>query len=228
MPVPATVVISCAGMGRRLGLSKTKALVEICGRPLIAWQLDALRWVSDLRVVVGYQAQDVIDCVRAIRQDVIFAFNREYQTTGTAASFACGALGARGLVVSLDGDLLVRPRDLQAFVGQGRPALGVLPLTSEEPLAAVLDNDGDAVVAFERSAAPTPLHLEWSGLCQITAEQLEKSKGLDRASGHVYQLLEPHLPLPAVGIDAREIDTPGDYERAAAWLNMHSREWRAE
>src|ERR1044071_5171905 len=100
MSFPISVVISCAGVGQRLGLSKTKALAHVYGRPIIAWQLEALSWVKDLRIVVGYQASDVIDCVTQIRKDVVFAFNHEYSQTGTAASFIAGALGAKGLVVS--------------------------------------------------------------------------------------------------------------------------------
>ena len=34
-----SVVISCAGIGSRLGLGLTKALVQINGNSLISWQL---------------------------------------------------------------------------------------------------------------------------------------------------------------------------------------------
>ena len=56
MQTAQSVVISCAGIGSRLGLGTTKALLEIEGRSLIAWQLDFFRDVEDVRVVVGYQA----------------------------------------------------------------------------------------------------------------------------------------------------------------------------
>ena len=52
-----TVIISCAGMGNRLGLGTTKALVEIDGKPLIVRHLEMLRDQSDIRIVVGYQAE---------------------------------------------------------------------------------------------------------------------------------------------------------------------------
>ena len=60
MPVSRTVIISCAGMGNRLGLGTTKALVEVEGKPLIMHHLEKLKNEKDIRVVVGYQAEKVI------------------------------------------------------------------------------------------------------------------------------------------------------------------------
>ena len=57
MQVSRTVIISCAGMGNRLGLGTTKALVEVEGKPLIMHHLEKLKDERDIRVVVGYQAE---------------------------------------------------------------------------------------------------------------------------------------------------------------------------
>ena len=46
-----TVVISCAGMGNRLGLGTTKALVEVDGKPLIVRHLEMLGDEEDIRYV---------------------------------------------------------------------------------------------------------------------------------------------------------------------------------
>ena len=35
-----TIIISCAGMGTRLGIGMTKALIDIDGKPLIIRQLE--------------------------------------------------------------------------------------------------------------------------------------------------------------------------------------------
>ena len=37
-----TIVICCAGMGTRLGIGTTKALVNVCNKPLIIRQLEML------------------------------------------------------------------------------------------------------------------------------------------------------------------------------------------
>ena len=90
-----TIIISCAGMGTRLGIGTTKALVDVAGKPLIIHQLEQLKDYDDIRVVVGYQAEKVIDVVKNYRDDISFAFNYDYKTTGTAASFSKGMVGAR-------------------------------------------------------------------------------------------------------------------------------------
>lgn len=213
-------------MGRRLGLSKTKALVHICGRPLIAWQLDALRWVKDLRVVVGYQSQDVIDYVLSVRKDVLFVFNHQYKDTGTAASFTKGVCGvSSGLVVSLDGDLIVRPSHLKDFIYKQMPMLGVLEPSTDDPLYALMDGQSQMVTAFDREANTSKKMMEWSGLCQLNASQVSLSLQRGLGSGHVYQLIQPHLPMPAFRVDAREIDTSADFSRAEEWLSKHMHEW---
>ena len=47
-PAPS-VILSCAGIGSRLGLGKTKALIDIGGKTLIHWQLALFRVVEDVR-----------------------------------------------------------------------------------------------------------------------------------------------------------------------------------
>ena len=61
MPSAKSVVISCAGIGSRLGLGNTKALIPIRGASLIGWQMQLFREVEDVRIVVGFQANEVID-----------------------------------------------------------------------------------------------------------------------------------------------------------------------
>ena len=77
-----SVVICCAGMGTRLGIGTTKALVKIAGKSIIQRQLEMLDEYDDIRVAVGYQAEKVIKEVKHIRKDVMFAFNNDYRKTG--------------------------------------------------------------------------------------------------------------------------------------------------
>ena len=80
-----SVVISCAGIGSRLGLGLTKALLKINGRSLISLQLELFKDVEDLRIVVGFQANDIIEEVLKYRSDVTFIFNHRYFETKTGA-----------------------------------------------------------------------------------------------------------------------------------------------
>jgi choline kinase len=220
-----SVVISCAGMGKRLQISKTKALAQIAGQPIIAWQLSALKWVKDIRVVVGYQASELIEYVKTIRSDVMFVFNHDYENTGTAASYTLGAQGANRYVISLDGDLLVSPKSLKLFIQQKKPLLGVLQINTEEPSYITLDENKCVAQSFGKNSNNVEEILEWSGLCCLTQEQIEHSNQLGLNKGHVYELVMPHLPMPFLEIEAREVDTPADFEKAEQFLNINKHWW---
>ena len=107
MQTRLSVVISCAGIGSRLGLNSTKALINIFGKSLIGWQLELFKDVQDVRIVVGFQASLVIEEVLKYRKDVIFVYNHNYFETKTGASFYLGAQSANEFVMEYDGDLLV-------------------------------------------------------------------------------------------------------------------------
>ncbi len=103
-PKETSVVICCAGMGTRLGIGTTKALVDVCGKPLILRLLEGLEAFDDIRIVVGFQAKRLIDVVNSYRKDVMYAFNYDYETTGVADSLRKAMRGIRPYMVILDGD----------------------------------------------------------------------------------------------------------------------------
>lgn len=105
-----SLVISCAGIGSRLGLGLTKALVQLNGRALISWQLQLFKDVKDIRIVIGFQGREVIEEARKQRDDIIFCYNHRYFETKTGASFYLGARHANAYAIEWDGDLLVHPR----------------------------------------------------------------------------------------------------------------------
>ncbi len=45
-------LIVAAGSGERLGAGRPKALVELAGRPLVQWSIDALRDVAGMQRIV--------------------------------------------------------------------------------------------------------------------------------------------------------------------------------
>ena len=213
------MVVNCAGEGRRLGLGSTKALVSVLGEPLIGWHLRMLRDVEDVMVVVGHQAADVIDAVAAVRKDVAFAFNHNYKTTGTAASLALGCRGARGDVISLDGDLLVHPEDFAGFMDARGACLGVAPPTTTDAVFTTIA-DGQAT-GFDRTGPG----LEWTGLLRVPGDVIQDAHAERRTAGHVFEMLIPHLPIAARDVRAREIDTPDDYDRAVTWIAPIAHLW---
>lgn len=205
-----TVIISCAGMGNRLGLGTTKALVEIDGKPLIVRHLEMLKNETDVRVVVGYQSEKVIDVVRQYRKDILFVFNHNYRRTGTGASVALASHYANDYILSLDGDLLVHPEDMKKILACEHEFVSGGSIETDEPwMLQTYEEDGrEYVSGFSKNDG----RYEWNGITQM------KSQKMMNGSGHVFQLIEPYLPVPFMPLRTREIDTINDYERAVDWV----------
>ena len=216
MQVSRTVIISCAGMGNRLGLGTTKALVEVEGKPLIMHHLEKLKDESDIRVVVGYQAEKVINVVRKYRKDVVFVFNHNYRETGTGASVAIASQYANEYILSLDGDLIIHPDDMKKILECDHEFVsGGIPDTDEPWMLQTYKDDGkEFVSAFSKNIG----NYEWNGITQM------KSAKIKNGQGHVFQLIEPYLPIPFLELRTREIDTVNDYERAVEWVRNNFRE----
>lgn len=205
-----SIVISCAGMGTRLGLGCTKALVEIEGQTLIERHLSILKEYDDIRIVVGYQAQNVIDQVNHFRKDILFVFNHDYRNTGTGASFTLGTRFGRRYALALDGDLLVHPDDLIAAIEFNGSCVGGTTPGSDNPWLMPIETIRGIknVIGFNQEYGD----YEWTGLAKLAVDKLRPGKR------HVFHLIEPLLPMPMVFLRTKEIDTIDDYERAVKWV----------
>ena len=210
MSVSKTIVISCAGMGTRLGIGTTKCLVDIDGKPLIIRQLELLKDFDDIRIVVGYQMERVMEVVNSYRKDILFVLNQNYRNTGTGVSFSLAMRHARELIVSLDGDLLVHPDDLARVLKSDEECVcGGIPCTEDPMLMKTLVQDGKTYgVGFSREEG----EYEWTGLAQVRTARLTPG------DHHVCDMMVPLLPLPMELIRTKEIDTMADYEHAVAWV----------
>lgn len=209
MQLSKTIVISAAGTASRLGFGHTKTLLKIAGKPIIIHHLEQLDDFDDIRIVVGYDAKNVIDTVLSYRRDVTFVFNHRYLSTNTLHSLYLGSRFARKYVVSLDGDLLVRPTDLKAFLKLKNEAMGIIKAYSDDPVyVKTTKRKGKLIVTnFTRKSG----EYEWSGLLQI------KSDKIINTGTYVYHIVQNTLPFEARFVDCREIDTPDDYQRAVEW-----------
>lgn len=208
-----TVVISCAGMGNRLGLSTTKALVDVDGKPLIIRHLEMLDAEDDVRIVVGYQAERVIAEVKKYRTDVTFVFNHNFKKTETGDSVVLAAHHANQYILSLDGDLLVHPEDMRAILNCHQEFVGGCVMETDDPWTLkTFQKDG---IEYVGSFSKCQGNYEWNGVVQI------ESKKIQEGNGHVFQLIEPYLPLPFMKTRTKEIDTIHDYERAVSWVKNH-------
>ena len=206
-----SVVISCAGIGSRLGLAKTKALIKIKDKPLIVWQLEMLKNVRDIRIVIGYQANDVIKEVLQYRTDVTFIYNHNYFENKTGSSFYLGARHAGDYVMELDGDLLVHPDDMAKLLNINEEYIAFSNKQSEDGVFVKL-NENQEVVSFSDINGD----FEWTGPAVLKKEKINYT------SGHVYNIIENYLPIKGIKIRACDIDTYEDYKRALEFI----KEWR--
>ncbi|RDY24526.1 hypothetical protein CHF27_002480 [Romboutsia maritimum] len=210
MSVSKTIVISCAGRGTRLGLNKNKALIDIDGKPLIIRQLECMDKFDDIRIVVGYQAQEVIDLVCSYRKDITFVFNHKYKDTKTAASLSLGKKYPNDMIISLDGDLLFEPDELKKFIlRDDEEAIGVCkPYTKDPVYVSTEFIDGhERAINFSRESGK----YQWTGLFKIFSKKLEDGED------HVYKMITPNLPLNIIEINLKEIDTIEEYKNALLW-----------
>jgi GTP:adenosylcobinamide-phosphate guanylyltransferase len=213
-----TAVINAAGRGTRMGQNRPKCLTPMLGRTLVEWQLSALHSFAEIIVVVGFQAQEVIAVVGRSRPDAVFVINPEFETTGTAASLSLALGQARFPVVSVDGDLLVHPDDLLALISTSVPAIGVSDIQSLAPVLVSTHRSCSGVLeasAFYHGEPPPPdiKTLEWTGLVTISP-----TEHTVRGTGHVYQMIRPLLPCPAIHVRCREIDYPEEVPAMEIWL----------
>ena len=103
-------IILAAGEGTRLRphtLDRPKCLVPLAGRPLLAWQADALRraGVSDITVVTGYRA----DQVAALGFATVH--NDRFRETNMVASLMCARALLDGWETEAARFSRVMPRD---------------------------------------------------------------------------------------------------------------------
>lgn len=207
-----TIVICCAGMGRRLGIGTSKALLDIGGKPLILRQLDLLKDYDDIRIVVGYDAEKVINTVLSYRKDVMFVFNYQYETTSVVTSMRKALLNPRKYIVEIDGDVLINPVDLVKLLDYPGECIGGNSVQAVNSIG--LDLKDGKVLDFKSEGCD----YEWTGLAKIDSRRELKEEEF------LYIALKPFLPIDFIYINSRDIDTVEDYEKALVWFNEGYRE----
>ena len=201
-----TVIICCAGMGIRLGIGTTKALIDIEGEPLIIRQLKLLEEFDDVRIVVGFDAEHVINIVREFRKDVMFVCNYDYENNGPADSLKKALLGSRKYVITIDGDTIINLKDFKQFINFPDECIAVTEHASDETIGAFVE-DGMVEELAKMSG-----NMQWSGITKVCVDKLQGK------SSHLYEVLKPYLPMKAFPLRLKEINIPKDYENAMEWL----------
>ncbi len=157
-------VVLAAGMGTRMETDLPKVLVEVCGRPMVEFVLDAVEaaGVDRILVVVGYRAAYVRRSLKR-RDHVQYVEQTEQLGTGHAVQVCCEhLLGHQGAVLVLTGDSpLVQPDSLAALfdlLEREKPACIMGTGHRDNPTGfgrIVRDEEGDfAEIVEEKDATP--------------------------------------------------------------------------
>ncbi|HSW46104.1 MAG TPA: NTP transferase domain-containing protein [Phycisphaerae bacterium] len=116
---PTAAIILAAGKSTRMVTDLPKVLHEVCGRPMLAYVIDACRaaGVEKIVCVVGYQKQQVMDSF-ASDAPVTWVSQDEQKGTGHAAMVCREALeGFEGNLLAIAGDMpLVRSETLSLLI----------------------------------------------------------------------------------------------------------------
>jgi NDP-sugar pyrophosphorylase family protein len=172
-------IILAGGKAERLGdaaRGRPKALVEIGGRPLAAYQVEQLAAVGVERVLVSCSAgqEDVFDsALGGIGPEVVAVGEPEPMGRGGGIRYAAQRREETGDVFALNGDELVDV-DLQALLDLHRSSsaaatITVVPLRS--PFG-VVELDDDVVTGFRE--APRLDHWVSCGIYVLGEEALER------------------------------------------------------
>lgn len=107
MPKSTAAVVLAAGKSTRMVTDLPKVLHEVCGRPMLAYVVDALRAAGINRIicVVGYRKEEVISTFQG-DPDITFVEQTEQKGTGHAVMVCREALS------DFDGDLVIIAGDM--------------------------------------------------------------------------------------------------------------------
>lgn len=156
-------IILAGGKAERLGAAaggRPKALVEIAGHPLAAYQVRRLAASGVERVVMSCaagQGELFERELRGLGPEVVAAEEPERLGRGGGIRFAARVLSGVGAVFALNGDELVDV-DFATLVERHRAGGGLATITVAQPRSpfGLVDVDGDDVVRGFRENAVVP------------------------------------------------------------------------
>ena len=164
------VVIAAAGKGKRLGAGVPKCLVEVNGRALFEYALEAFKWADEIRMVVGYKKEEVMARVSKVNPSVKFIVNDEYEQTNTLQSNYMGVKGVEDKVLFIDGDMIISKETSERLLEMyniGEEFVGVATDISQEPVYAMVDENRVIWFDFNKKAEH-----EWANVALLSTEKL--------------------------------------------------------
>jgi L-glutamine-phosphate cytidylyltransferase len=236
MPIEKAIILS-AGKGSRLlplTAERPKCLIELSGKSLLEWQLDALRdsGVGEVVVVTGFR-DDLVDAVAESRPGVCTLFNPFYHVADNLGSVWMARGEFDSDILLLNGDTLVSPALLATVLSA---ATGPIAVTIDEKPGYDADDmkvlrEGDRLRRIGKALEAGHYNAESIGLLafrgdgpRLFIDQVERM--MRQPDGTRRWYLRAIDALAQAGADVRtvsitgeawqEVDFPEDVEKAMA------------
>jgi 2-C-methyl-D-erythritol 4-phosphate cytidylyltransferase len=220
------LLIAAAGSGRRMGASGNKLLLEVAGRPVLAWTLDAalacaaIRWIGIVGQPVDAEAVAAIVAAAAPDRPVHWILGGDSRQESVRRGLAALPAEAAGVLIHDGARALVEPELLErcaAAVAAGRAVIAAAPVTDT---IKQVDGAGTIIATPDRSqlwAAQTPQGFPVGDLRQAHATAHERGWSVtdDAALFERLGLAVQVLEAPPSNI---KITTPFDLTVAEAVL----------
>lgn len=159
------LLIAAAGSGRRMGADGNKLLLQVAGRPVLAWTLDAalacpaIRWIG----IVGQpvDAEPIAAIVTAAHPDrpVEWILGGDTRQESVSRGLAALPPGAEGVLIHDGARCLVEPELLERCVAAVAGGAAVIAATPVTDTIKQVDGGGTITATPDRSAlwaAQTP------------------------------------------------------------------------
>jgi NDP-sugar pyrophosphorylase family protein len=227
-------IILCGGKAERLGDAaggRPKSLVDVAGRPLVAYQVARLALAGVDRVIMACaegQGEMFESELAGLGPEVVAAEEPERLGRGGGIRYAAAARRESGDVYALNGDELVAV-DFEALLERHSAAGGAATVTVAQPRSpfGVVDlGEGDRVTGFSEAGA-IPYWVS-CGIYVLSAEALERFPERGDHETTAFPELAAEGRLHAYRHDGLwlTVNTPKELRTAADHVEAHP-EWLA-
>ncbi len=220
------LLIAAAGSGRRMGAKGNKLLLEVAGRPVLAWTLDAalacpaIHWIGIVGQPADAEAVAAIVTAAAPSLPVRWILGGATRQESVRRGLAALPAEAQGVLIHDGARALVEPELLErcaAAVALGRSVIAATPVTDT---IKQVDAEGTITATPDRSclwAAQTPQGFPVAQLRQAHRTASERGWSVTDDAALLERLGQPVQVLEAPPANIK-LTTPFDLTVAAALL----------
>lgn len=227
-------IVLAGGQAERLGdaaRGRPKSLVEVGGRPLLAWQIGRLRRAGVDRVIVSCvagQEPDFEHSLAGLGVEIVCAGEPERLGRGGGIRFAAGRRSSEGDIFAMNGDELVDV-DFDALLArhQGTDAAATVTVAQPPSQFGQVDLDDDDVVTGFHEVSRVPYWVN-CGIYVLSPEALARfpEQGDHETTTFPELVAEGRLRAFRHGGLWLTVNTPKELRRADDYVAAHP-EWLA-